>query len=851
MSSMQVRENLYWVGVQDYDLRVFDVIMHTNYGTSYNAYILQTSEGAILFETAKAQFFDEFLVNILEVCELNDIKYIILNHTEPDHTGSLEKLLKMIPDVKIIASEIGITFLSEICNTKIHGIAVGDDDAITLGGYTMRFFSVPFLHWPDSIYTYVEENGILFSCDSFGCHYADNLVCNDLIKGDFIDAYQYYFNMIMGPFKSYVRAALKKIKELNLTTICPGHGPVLRENINSYLDLYAEWSYERKAVERDKPKVTIAFVSAYGYTEELSGKIQEGIERTINADVYKFDMVGSRHDEVLNELISSDGIILGTPTVNGDALSPIHNLVNEMNGVMHGGKVAGAFGSYGWSGEGPDMIMARLEILRMNTLSPAYKTVFKPSEKELEGAVDYGRRFAEKLKNEWTSAGKPQKGMNLWKCSICGEILKSSLAPSFCTVCGAGPEAFVEYIEEIINFKSDEDMKVLIVGSGPGAVYAADAVRKRNTHAEITLFSKDSELPYYRPALTKQLADNLKIDDILIFPENYYDDNNITIMRETEIVDLMPAEKMVKDAKGRCYEYDKLVLALGGRCFVPPIKGTELPEVFTLRTFSDFENIKSTIGKSKKIVVLGGGLLGLEVAYSIKQLGKDVHVLEMAPRILPKQLDLTGSELLMQKINDSKISVELGVLAKEISGDIKVRGILTDKNEFIEADAVIISAGIRSNITLAAKAGIEVNDGIVVNQKMQTSDENIFAVGDCAMFDGVVSGLWEPAIQQGSIAGANIAGDEKVYSQMILGASMHAFDTAIFSVGDIGFFDHLDYVHVNSRNDIHGTYKNLVFKNNKLTGTLLVGDLSLMNSLLASVKKQLTPQQAMDDKLFS
>ena len=850
MSSVKIKNDLYWVGVQDYDLRVFDVIMHTDYGTSYNSYLLKTDEGAVLFETAKARTFDEFINNVQEVCALEEIKYIVLNHTEPDHAGSLESLLKLTPNAKVVASPIALSFLSEICNMEIPGIPVSEDSPIKIGNYTLNFLSVPFLHWPDSIYTFVPEIKALFSCDSFGCHYADKLVCNDLIDGNFVDAYKYYFNMIMGPFKSYVQDALTKIKNLDIETICPGHGPVLRENIDFYINLYDKWSTEPEKIKKDKPKVTIAYVSAYGYTKELADKISLGISDSLDVDIKSFDMVSASHDDILNEIIDSDGILLGTPTVNGDALPPISNLVNSLNGVLHGGKVAGAFGSYGWSGEGSELIMARLELMRMHTITPPLKSIFKPSDVELNNAYNYGQRFAAKLKDEWVPIGTNKKGQILWKCTVCGEVFEGALPPTTCAVCGAGPEAFVEYKEEIITFSSNVESNILIVGSGPGAVYAADAIRKRNKNCKITLFTKDDALPYYRPALTKQLSDDLKINDMLIFPESYYLDNNITIQTNTLIKEINPANKVIVDSTGKSNSYDKLILATGAECFIPPISGAKLPGVFTLRTFADFSNLKKNLQASKKVTILGGGLLGLEAAYSIHKLGKEVTVVEMAPRILPRQLDEVASSMLMKKILEAGITVKIATFAEEISGDTKVRGVLTDHNEFIPSDTVIVSAGIRSNINLAVNAGLEVNRAIVVDNRMQTSHSDIYAVGDCAIFDGTTSGLWETAIEQGKTAGAHIAGDKAEYSHLTIGATMHAFDTAIFSVGDLAYDKNDEYIQVNCRNDIRGTYKELIFKEDKLVGGILLGDLTMTNPLLSGVKKSLSSIEAKDNKLL-
>ena len=222
----------------------------------------------------------------------------------------------------------------------------------------------------------------------------------------------------------------------------------------------------------------------------------------------------------------------------------------------------------------------------------------------------------------------------------------------------------------------------------------------------------------------------------------------------------------------------------------------------------------------------------------------------MAPRILPRQLDEAGSVMLGNKIKACGLDLKTGIYVDEITGDTRVRGVVTHKNEHIHCDAVVISAGVRSNIELAVEAGIEVNRGIVVNEKMQTSHADIYAVGDCAVFRDIISGLWEPAIQMGKVAGAHIAGDNPVYQHPVIGATMNAFNTSIFSIGDLGNEENAACIQVNHRNDIRGTYKNLFFKKEKLVGGLLVGDLKMTNPLLNGVKRGIDPEIAMDNKLL-
>ena len=211
MGALQAKENIWYVGVQDPGLRVFDIIMHSDHGTSYNSYIVKGTEKTVLFETSKEPFFEEFLANIREVCDPASLDYIVVNHTEPDHTGSMKRLLELAPGATVLGSGTALTFLKEIVNGPFPSRAVTEKDEIDLGGLTMKFLSVPMLHWPDSMYTYIPELKALFTCDSFGCHYADPRVFNDLIDGDFTPAYKYYFDHIIGPFKDpFMRSALDR-----------------------------------------------------------------------------------------------------------------------------------------------------------------------------------------------------------------------------------------------------------------------------------------------------------------------------------------------------------------------------------------------------------------------------------------------------------------------------------------------------------------------------------------------------------------------------------------------------------------------------------------------------------------
>ena len=393
MSAIKAMDDLWWVGVEDHDLRVFDIVMHSDWGTSYNAYAVRGTEGVALFETVKEKFFDEYLANLKEVCSLDEVRYIVVGHTEPDHSGSLEKLLDLTPNATVVGSATAITFLKEIVNKPFASRAVKDGETIDLGGRTLSFLSVPFLHWPDSMYTYIPELGALFTVDSFGCHYADDRVFNDLIDGDFTEAYKYYFDCIMGPFKPFVLKALDKIKGLDIRFIGNGHGPVLRTDIPKYLEMYRAWATP-VAVPADERRVAIAYVSAYGYTRQLAGVIADALAEGGVKHVELYDLVECDLETARAAVQSADGFLLGSPTLVGDALPPIYEMLVGLNPIIHRGLPAAAFGSYGWSGEAVPNLTARMEALKLGQPLPGLKIRFKPSDAQLAEARQYGRDFA-------------------------------------------------------------------------------------------------------------------------------------------------------------------------------------------------------------------------------------------------------------------------------------------------------------------------------------------------------------------------------------------------------------------------------------------------------------------------
>ncbi|MCI9069227.1 FprA family A-type flavoprotein [Clostridium sp.] len=399
-NTFKITENLFWVGALDPNLRIFDIIMETKFGTSYNSYLLKGSQGIALFETVKEKFFDEHLEKIRLITNLEDINYIVVNHTEPDHAGSVEKLLEYAPNATVVGSSLAIKYLSEIINKPFNSKVVKDGETLSLGDKTLKFISAPQLHWPDTMYSYVVEDETLITCDSFGAHYCDDRILKSSIEedkeDDYVEAYNYYFRMIMGPFKPFMLKAMDKIKDLKLNYICPGHGLVLdKSNIEKFMNLYKEWCQPTK---REKQSIVIPYVTAYGYTETIAQAIKKGIESAnFDVDILMYDLVTADMNEVLKEINECSGLLIGSPTLLADTLPQIWTILSSLNPVIHRGLPASCFGSYGWSGEALKNITERYKQLKLNVVSEPLGIIFKASEENLETAFNFGLDFAKKV----------------------------------------------------------------------------------------------------------------------------------------------------------------------------------------------------------------------------------------------------------------------------------------------------------------------------------------------------------------------------------------------------------------------------------------------------------------------
>ncbi|MFA5818513.1 MAG: FprA family A-type flavoprotein [Bacteroidales bacterium] len=397
---IDVTSDVKWIGVLDYDIKTFDIVMHTDYGTTYNSYFINAEKKAII-EVAKEKFSETYLEKLRSVTNPEEIQYIILDHTEPDHSGSLRLLLDLAPSATVVGSGNAIRYLEDIVNAPFKSLVVKDGDTLDLGNKTLRFISAPNLHWPDSIYTLLVEDKVLFTCDSFGAHYCSSGMYSDFSEV-YTETFKYYFDVIMKPFSRFMLKAIEKIRPLDFDFICPGHGPIHSDNSRKAIELSEKYAgqYLQLIAERDNRNILIAYVSAYGYTKAAAEHIASGILETNGINVDITDIENISLDELETKIVMADGILIGSPTINQNTLLPVYKLFALINPLRDKGKLGGTFGSYGWSGESPKIILENLRLLKLKIFEETAAFKFSPGGSKEEFLKDFGRKFAQKFMEE-------------------------------------------------------------------------------------------------------------------------------------------------------------------------------------------------------------------------------------------------------------------------------------------------------------------------------------------------------------------------------------------------------------------------------------------------------------------
>lgn len=397
--AVEIGADVHWIGAFDPDLRSFDIILRTANGTSYNAYAVRGSDGVAVIDTVKANFADGFFRRLESVADYGEITTIVQNHLEPDHSGALLELLRRAPRATLYVSHPARLMLKSLFDTTAFAhriVSVGTGDTVSLGDRELTFFNTPYLHWPETQCTWLADQGMLFSGDFLGCHYCDMRLFNDAVA-DFRIAFDYYYSQIMRPFRAHVRRALELLEPLPLQTIAPAHGPVLRDDPRDYVRRYRALSAP-SLHGADSKALLVFYISAYGATRRMAEAVAAGAG-SVSSDgaevrVSLHDLEGGDTTSFVDLIEEADGLAFGSPTINGDAVKLVRDLLSSLTAVDVRGKLGAAFGSYGWSGEAVAMIEDRLRWLKLRVPVPGVKARLVPSEADFIACHELGRQAA-------------------------------------------------------------------------------------------------------------------------------------------------------------------------------------------------------------------------------------------------------------------------------------------------------------------------------------------------------------------------------------------------------------------------------------------------------------------------
>ncbi|GIM28664.1 metallo-beta-lactamase/flavodoxin domain-containing protein [Clostridium polyendosporum] len=394
--AFNINEKVTWVGKIDWELRKFHGEEYsTHKGSSYNSYLIRDDK-IVLIDTVWYPFAKEFVANLKKEIDLNKIDYIVCNHAEPDHSGALPELMKEIPNTPIYCTKNGVKSIMGHYHQDWNFVEVKTGDTLDIGKNKLIFVEARMLHWPDTMFTYLAGENILFSNDAFGQHYASELMYNDRVDSAelFQEAIKYYAN-ILTPFSAFVEKKIKEVLSLNLpiNMICPSHGIMWRENPTQIVEKYLKW-----AQSYNENQVTIIYDSMWNATRRMAEAIAKGIkEYDDKVNIKIFNSSKADKNDIITEVFKSRAIMVGSSTINKGILSSTSAIIEMIKGLEFKNKKGAAFGSYGWSGESVKFITEELQEAGFEIVNQGIKELWNPGDEALKRCSDYGKSFAEKI----------------------------------------------------------------------------------------------------------------------------------------------------------------------------------------------------------------------------------------------------------------------------------------------------------------------------------------------------------------------------------------------------------------------------------------------------------------------
>ena len=432
-------------------------------------------------------------------------------------------------------------------------------------------------------------------------------------------------------------------------------------------------------------------------------------------------------------------------------------------------------------------------------------------------------------------AAVPAPVVARWRCLNCTHVHAGETAPAVCPVCGARSDRFEAQTgaAEAPVAGAGGAARVVILGGGVAGISALESLRQAAPAAEITLVAKETDLPYYRLNLTRYLAGEIAAGDLPIHPQGWYDDQKVQLLCGAEAAELALGEDAVVLRDGRRLGFDRLVLAAGAHPFIPAFPGTQREGVTTLRTREDADRILTAVGAGASCVVIGGGILGLETAGGIARRGAKVTLIESHEWLMPRQLSRRAGELLADWLAHIGIRLRTQAATEELVGAEHVAGVRFKDGGSLPADMVILAAGVRPNSHLARNAGLEVGQGVIVDDHLLSSRPKVLAAGDIAEHRGVLYGNWSAAQYQGTIAGMNAAGASAEFGGIPRSNTLKVLGLDLVSIGK---FEPEDGSYRVVEQEEDGRYARFVFRDSRMAGAILLGDTSVASHLKTAME---------------
>lgn len=394
--SKRVTDKVTWVGKIDWELKKFHGDeLSTMEGSSYNSYLIRDKK-TVLIDTVWGPYDTEFVNRLKEEIDLKEIDYIVMNHNESDHSGTLPALMREIPDTPIYCTKKGESILRGLYHQDWNYVNVKTGDELEIGDSKLVFVEASMLHWPDTMMTYMTGDNILFSNDVFGQHYASEMLYDDMddISKLLHEAEKYYTNIIT-PFSTFVTKKLAEVQGMNLKIdlVAPSHGIIWRENIGLIIDLYAKW-----ANNYQEDQITLIYDTMWQSTRKMAEAIAEGIQQASpNTTIKILNAVKNDKNDILVEVFKSKAILVGSPTINNGFSYAIAGILEMIKGLKFKNKKAASFGSYGWSGEAAKQIKEFLEESKFAIVNDGIRVNWAPDQETIEQLREYGRKFVEEI----------------------------------------------------------------------------------------------------------------------------------------------------------------------------------------------------------------------------------------------------------------------------------------------------------------------------------------------------------------------------------------------------------------------------------------------------------------------